>query len=318
MICDIRKTYLSVGITSQYVVGYCLLDNYVPKEDITVNFTGIVYNRINVLSSHHTLFNYIFENSFLRNKHITQYRTLNKAQCTCYGSSPPQEISRVDGNKMVQKTTRTSTPSPRRGFALPMKRGSRGGSTNTRFEEQVDDRAIAELSLECLQHASRSPGRQTAPPQVIANRTPPTCTFPCMKQFSSPSPKPPPWLLTCRKSHSRPRVYPPSSAIFLLKKKRATRRWSNKRQVLLLRLIMELLRLEQSPPSGIRLVCIYWMLKQRPPSSGYRIVLWLRPISCANYICVFQYSFPYSTCCLWQRMLRYFLGIRRHSKPIIR
>jgi hypothetical protein len=58
---------------------------------------------------------------------------------------------------------------------------------------------------------------------------------------------------------------------------------------------MELLGLEQSPPSVIRLVSIYWMLKQRPPSSGYRlVVLWVRSISCINYICVFQYPLSLS------------------------
>jgi len=126
-------------------------------------------------------------------------------------------------------------------------------------EEQVSDRATAELSLECLQHASRSPGRQTAPPKVMANRPPPShLHLPLHKTILIP-----PSATHVYKVTATPALVLLPHQLSLLKKKRTTRIWSNKRQLLFLRLIMERLGLEQSPPSLIRFVSIYWMLKQR-------------------------------------------------------
>lgn len=135
----------------------------------------------------------------------------------------------------------------------------RGANTvQARGEEQVSDHARAVLSLECPQHASRSPGLQSAPPQVIANRPPSHLHLPLRKTILIPP---------FRYSPAQKKLQPPPHRLLhqlsLLKKKRDTRLWSNKRQLLLLRLIMESLGLEQSPPSLIRLVSIYWMLKQR-------------------------------------------------------
>lgn len=107
-------------------------------------------NKFDVHAGHHTLFNSILENSFLKNKHRTQSTTLKKAQCTCNGSSPPEEISRVDGNKMVQNSTRSNT-SPRRGLALSMERESRGGSKLCECEARSKLATVQEPS--CLSSA---------------------------------------------------------------------------------------------------------------------------------------------------------------------
>lgn len=78
-----------------------------------------------------------------------------------------------------------------------------------RGEEQVSDHARAELSLECSQHASRSPGRQTAPPQVIANRTPSHLHLPLHKTILIP-----PFATHLYKKVTATPASPPSSSTF--------------------------------------------------------------------------------------------------------
>lgn len=75
-------------------------------------------------------------------------------------------------------------------------------TVEARGEEQVSDRARAELSLECPQHASRSPGRQTAPPQVIANRPPSHLQLPLHKTILIP----PFGTHLHKKSYNHPRI----------------------------------------------------------------------------------------------------------------